>query len=314
MTALPVLQRTRPDVDVDAGPVPAWPHQPLVEWQVLGHCNYDCSYCIQSKKHRVGAPSDAQLQASLTFLSSLPGRWEIKTTGGEPFATRTFLDVVVPGLMATPHVMSTLTNLSVPPSTLQRFAQATYGRLAVVSASLHQEFTAIDAFLLRLETLRDAVHADTRIVVNSVLVPDRLADVARAKAAVEARGFVFFPQVMKQKSGIAAYAPQQWREVEAIVGDVDTAAQTRAANMAPSYEGRRCYAGARYVVLTKEGDAWSCRTAKRVQEGYLGNVASGVALLAGPRACPYTICPCTTVANRGMIDGVPLRARVWDDE
>jgi len=31
--------------------------RPTIEWQVCGICNYDCSYCIQSKKYRVGHPS-----------------------------------------------------------------------------------------------------------------------------------------------------------------------------------------------------------------------------------------------------------------
>jgi MoaA/NifB/PqqE/SkfB family radical SAM enzyme len=313
MTALPILQNAVV-VDTLVGPVPPWPHQALVEWQVLGHCNYDCSYCVQAKRHRVGIPSAAQLSSSLAWLSSLPGRWEIKTTGGEPFATKAFMDVVVPGIMATSHVMSTLTNLSAPVTVLQRFAAMTRGRLAVVSASLHQEFSTTTQFLSRLMALRDAVDDNTRIVVNSVLVPDRLSAVAEAKRDVEAAGFVFFPQVMKQKGGIAIYTPSQWREVEAIVGDIHKAGDKRSANLSPSYAGRGCYAGARYVVLTKDGDAWSCRTAKRFGEGHLGNVSTGISLHGGPRLCPYPICPCTTVANRGMIEGVPMRSRVWEDE
>jgi organic radical activating enzyme len=313
MMSLPIVRDTT-GVDAAAGPMPPWPHQPLVEWQVLGHCNYDCSYCIQAKRHRVGVPSSLQLSSSLQFLADLPGRWEVKTTGGEPFAMKGFLDEVVPGIMATQHVMSTLTNLSAPVAVLQRFAQLTHGRLAVVSASLHQEFTTTDVFLTRLRALRDAVHADTRLVVNSVLVPDRLAEAAAAKQAVEAAGFVYFPQVMKRKGGIAVYTPDQWRDAAAIIGDVDNNGHSRTANLSPSYQGRACYAGARYVVLTQSGDAWSCRTAKRFDEGYLGNVATGITLHGGPRSCPYPICPCTTVANRGMIAGVPMKARIWEDE
>ena len=33
------------------------PRRRTVEWQVCGVCNYDCSYCIQSRKSRVGHPS-----------------------------------------------------------------------------------------------------------------------------------------------------------------------------------------------------------------------------------------------------------------
>jgi len=320
------------DAVFDDDAAPPWPHQPTVEWQVVGQCNYDCSYCIQSRKHRVGISADDDLHRAIDFLAALPveqGRpWEIKTTGGEPFSFRGFLDVVVPGLMdRTPHAMSTLTNLSAPPAILRRFAQKTRGRLRVVSASLHLEHTTPPAFLARLQALRDAVDDDVRIVVNAVLVPDRLSSVREAQRAVEGAGFRFFPQLMKVKGGVFAYSPQQWSQVKEIVGDLDEAARTRSANLAPAYTGRRCWAGARYLVLTKDGEAWSCRTAKRHGEGFLGSVfgsvhgassssssAGAVKLHPGARACPYTICPCATPANRGMIEGVASKAALDEED
>lgn len=320
MTGLPILDDDRVrSIDSETvettEPAPPWPHQPTVEWQVVGQCNYDCSYCIQSKKHRVGVPTDDSLRASLRFLSALPGPlpWEVKTTGGEPFSFRGFLDVVVPGLMETPHSMSTLTNLSAPPAILRKFAKLTFNRLRVVSASLHLEHEQPAPFLDRLEALRDAAADDVRIVVNAVLVPDNLAAVRAARDAVVARGFRFFPQLMKVKGGVFAYAPAQWAQVKDIVGDLALAAQNRSANLAPAYTGQRCWAGARYLVLTKEGDAYSCRTAKRHGEGFLGNVEDGATLNGGGRRCTYTICPCATPANRGMIEGVSPTSAVLQD-
>lgn len=327
MTMLRVLSpATTTNLAFDDRAAPPWPHQPTVEWQVVGQCNYDCSYCIQSRKHRVGINGNESLARAIDWLATLPvddaGPWEVKTTGGEPFSFRGFLDVVVPGLMErTPHHMSTLTNLSAPASTLQKFASLTRGRLRVVSASLHLEHTTPTQFLARLSALRDAVDDDVRIVVNAVLVPDRLEVVREAQQAVEAAGFRFFPQLMKVKGGVFAYSPQQWAQVKHIVGDLDDAARTRSANLAPAYTGRHCWAGARYFVLTKEGDAYSCRTAKRHGEGFLGNVYAttndvddAVVLHPGARACPYTICPCATPANRGMIEGVPSKAMLDDDD
>ncbi len=320
MSALPVLNSGSVGRRVDVGDfaadlpmAPPWPHTPTVEWQVVGQCNYDCSYCIQSKKHRQGISGDDDLCRAIDFLARLPTsaahpRWEIKTTGGEPFSFRGFLKVVVPGLMErTPHRMGTLTNLSAPARVLKDFAAQTYGRLSIVSASLHLEHTDAASFLGRLSALRDAVADDAHIVVNCVLVPDRLDAVAAAQREVVAAGFRFFPQLMKVKGGVFAYSPAQWQQVRGIVGDLDAAAATRSANLAPAYTGRHCYAGARYLVVTKEGDAWSCRTAKRHDEGYLGNLLDApdeVTLHPGARPCPYTMCPCATPANRGMIEGV----------
>ncbi len=309
-----VALRIVDDVLHDVGEAPPWAHRPTVEWQVVGRCNYDCSYCIQSKKYRQGAPSDDELRRAISFFRALPGTWEIKTTGGEPFALRAFHDVVVPGLMDdTPHQMGTLTNLSAGKSVITRFAKRTYGRLSIVSASLHLEFTDSASFLDRLSALRDHVADSTRIVVNCVCVPDALDAVITAKCCVEAAGFSFFPQLMKVKGGVFAYSPAQWAKVQEIVGDLHLAHATRSANLAPAYTGKRCFAGARYLVVTKEGDAYACRTAKRHGEGFLGNVFSSVRLTRGA-PCPYTICPCATPANRGMIEGVVAKGVDLDED
>lgn len=311
MRRLPLLSPgtgTNEHVLEDWPAAPPWAHAATVEWQICGHCNYDCSYCIQSRKHRVGYPSDEHIDRALAVLAALPGRWEVKMTGGEPFASPRFLRHVLPGLMRTPHTVSTLTNLSAPPRALERFAALTHGRLGVVSASLHLEFTAVAEFLARLAVLRAAVHADARIVVNSVLVPGRLAAVADAKARVEAAGFRFFPQWLKVKGERHAYDDADMAWVRRIVGDLELAAQQRSANLAPAYTGRACYAGARYFVLLQDGTAWSCRSARRHGEGALGAVyAEDLALRTGPHRCGYAMCPCAVPANRGMIEGVPMR-------
>ena len=105
--------------------------RPTIEWQVCGVCNYDCSYCIQSKVYRVGHPSPEQVEGFLGFFAALPGRWEVKMTGGEPFAFKGFMERIVPGLVErTGHTVSVLTNLSAPWSVLERFARLTQGRLA----------------------------------------------------------------------------------------------------------------------------------------------------------------------------------------
>ena len=78
--------------------------KPTVEWQVAGACNYDCSYCIQSKRYRKGRPDSVQMDSALRAFAALPGTWEIKCSGGEAFAHPLFMSQIVPGLMEqTPH-------------------------------------------------------------------------------------------------------------------------------------------------------------------------------------------------------------------
>jgi hypothetical protein len=276
---------------------------PTIEWQVCGVCNYDCSYCIQSPATRVGHPSPAELERFLAFFAALPGRWEIKMTGGEPFAFKGFMETIVPGLVErTPHTLSVLTNLSAPASVLDRFAALTRGRLGIVSASLHLEFAAVGEFVAKAVRLRANMDPDARLVVNEVLVPGRLDEVRAARRAVEAAGLRWFPQVMKVGPGVVDYDAADAPAVAELVGIAPT---PRDANLAPSYRGRLCWSGVEYFVLTQRGEAWSCRTGRRFREGFLGNVLDGtVRLAAAPTPCPYDICPCTVPANRGMIEGI----------
>lgn len=277
--------------------------RPTVEWQVCGVCNYDCSYCIQSKKYRVGQPSDSELDGFLEFFAALIPNWEIKMTGGEPFASRGFMTRIVPGLIErSEHRLSVLTNLSAPLDVLGRFARLTRGRLEIVSASLHLEQVELGEFVDKARRLRELMDPRARLVINTVLVPDELDRVARARAALEAAGLRLFPQVLKTKGGVFDYHADDRRKLRVLVGAAPT---SRAANLAPSHRGKRCWAGADYFVLTQRGDAWSCRTSKRFDEGFLGNVLDGsFQRRSAALECSYSICPCAVPANRGMIEGI----------
>jgi len=275
-----------------------------IEWQVCGVCNYDCSYCIQSPKTRVGHPSDDDVSRFLDFFEALPESWEVKMTGGEPFAFRAFLERIVPGLVErTSHTVSVLTNLSAPVAQLDRFAELTRGRLGIVSASLHLEHVEVGAFVEKATRLRARIDPDAKLVINAVLVPGRLDEVRAARRTIEDAGLRFFPQVMKVGKGIFDYDEIDRIAVDGLVG---IRPNPRHANVAPNYRGRMCWTGVEYFVLTQRGDAWRCRTARRYDEGFLGNVLQDTLRLGdAPSPCTYDICPCTVPANRGMIGPRP---------
>ncbi len=280
--------------------------RPTIEWQVCGHCNYSCSYCIQSPMHRRGSPTPGEIERFLSFFASLPDAWEIKMSGGEPFSLSSFLEIIVPGLVKnTPHTISVLTNLSPSLDALMRFASMTRGRLGIVSASLHLEFEDTASFLKKALVLRAHMDPAASLVINSVLVPGRMEEFVRAKRDVEATGLRFFPQVMKAGKGIYPYNEEDRKRIEEILGEDPS---PHLANRAPSYQGLRCWAGVEYFVVTQTGEAWMCRTAKRYAEGFLGNVLTGpVQLVTAPSPCPYEICPCTVPANRGMVELPAIR-------
>lgn len=272
-----------------------------IEWQVAGACNYDCSYCIQSRRYRKGRPEKSKLEAALAVFAALPGRWEIKCSGGEAFAHPLFMELVVPGLMErTPHRMSVLTNFSASRSDLMRFARATRGRLSVFSASLHTEFTDLDAFVRKAAWFVSSLDPEVSFVVNQVVLPGKEADAARCRDALATHDIRWFPQLFKTGGGVADYPNET--ALRELIGD---SPGPRDANLAPSYRGKTCWTGVDYFTVDKDGSAWSCRTAKRHGEGQLGNLFEGtVSLRTEPAPCPWDICPCTVPANRGMIEGV----------
>lgn len=276
--------------------------QPTIEWQTNGICNYDCSYCIQSKKFRQGYPSEEEIEKFLEFFATLQGNWEIKMSGGEPFAFKGFMDKIVPGLAKLPHKISVLTNFSAPLPVLRRFVDLLGNKLSIVSVSLHLEYVQASDFVEKVSCFKQWLAPTTSLVINNVLVPNTLTNLLEVKSLVEQAGLKYFPQIMKTKHGVFSYTLEEQDLVVQLTGKNPSSKQ---ANLAPSYRGLLCWTGVEYFVLDQKGNAWSCRTAKRFQEGYLGNVLTDkVKLKTAPTPCKYDICPCSVPANRGMIEGI----------
>lgn len=281
--------------------------QPTVEWQVNGKCNYDCSYCIQSKKSRVGFPDEQTVDSIIGQFAKLPGVWEVKMSGGEPFAFKGYIEQVIPGLVnRTPHRISTLTNFSAPLGVLEKFCQLTGDRLRITSASLHPEFVEFETFLDKAKAyrqLRNRHNPNSSFVVNVVLVPGRVKDHVAFREQLLAEGFRYFPQLMKIKGGVYPYNDSEREMIEELTG---ASHDPRTVNRAPSYQGLHCEAGAWYFTVDKNGDAWSCRTDKRFHDPAdgpsLGNLVDGTFQRRhSGGACPFPICPCTVPANRGIV-------------
>ena len=63
---------------------PRYPLEGVVSWNMNTTCNYRCSYCTQRfVDDRAQWASD--LPRFVRAFSALPGDWEIKLSGGEPF-------------------------------------------------------------------------------------------------------------------------------------------------------------------------------------------------------------------------------------
>lgn len=302
------------------------PLHPTVEWQVAGHCNYDCPYCIQSRAMRVGSPDDSTVESIIHGFGKLPGNWEIKISGGEPFAYKGFVAHAIPLLIEkTSHSVSVLTNFSAPISILKQFCVKTGPRLRITSASFHPDTVECRDFVekcIQYRDLRSEFNPNSSFVVNVVLVPGKVSNHLVYREILQESGFRYFPQLMKIKGGVFPYNDKERALIEKITEGSHDPMQV---NRAPNYHGLHCDAGVWYFVVDQTGEAYTCRTGKR----YCGNNATGVSmssshslptiqksddrgrlgsfvrgdfkLLRAGGPCPYTICPCTVPANRGVV-------------
>jgi len=274
--------------------------RPVVNWNIVGGCNYRCSYCVQKHAEGVGGPTDEQLDAGLATLCALPGPWEFKISGGEPFLLKN-LPHVAQTLARAGHTVSLLTNLSPALPVIERFVAAAGEKLRTFSCSLHLEETRADDFLAKALAvgglLADLPKAS--FVVNYVVQPGRIPLAAALRRQFEAAGLKFYPQLMRINGAPASYGLiDRWRLKHAFA-DLQGPG---AINRGYRHQGKPCHAGHRYFILHPKGDAYTCYPGKREGSGYLGNIYDGsLRLNRGPLPCTYEVCPCTVPQNRGVV-------------
>lgn len=269
-----------------------YPLEGVVSWNMNTTCNYRCSYCTQrfvdDRRQRA-----KDVDAFVAALVGLPGDWEVKLSGGEPFRHPRFLEAVE-ALAAGGVRVSVVSNFSDSRERLERFAALTARAPGVFSASMHLEYEEVDAFLDKAAWF-DAVYAgafNVTCVATRENLP-RLADLAERFAV---RGVRFKVQPEKQDRDVIAYTDGEKSQLVSLGGHNATG------RVAPSFRGLPCWAGARSFILDHEGHAWRCYPARRYRTEYLGNVLDGSFRLhegAGP--CVYAYCNCTVPQERGMM-------------
>lgn len=296
--------RTAAPAGPEAGPGARM--RPAVSWNIVGGCNYRCSYCVQKRARGLGAPSEAELEGALSTLAALPGRWEVKISGGEPFLLERLPEIAA-RLGGAGHLVSVLTNLSAPLAAIDRFLGAAQGQLRTFSCSFHREAVSEDEFLEKALAVKARLAAwpKASFVVNAVLVPGAI-DAARASfERFSSAGIKFYPQLMRKDGALVAYGARDWVVMDEAFGELRLSCQM---NRGYALKGRRCHAGSRYFIVHPRGEAFRCYPAKRAGEGRLGSVFDGsLRLRDGPEPCPYEVCPCTVPQNRGIVEGAGAR-------
>ena len=196
-------------------------------------CNYRCSYCTQRfKDNRKQWARD--LPRFVEAFTRLPGDWEIKLSGGEPFRHPDISETVA-ALAEGGMRVSVVTNLSVSREVLARFARDTAARPGLLSASLHLEYAQPEAFRDTLLWLRDQYAG--RICVTCVATRDTLPRLPALKELFESVGLTFKVQPEKQDREVIDYTPQEQSSLLALGGHNNTG------RIAPDFFGRPCWAG-----------------------------------------------------------------------
>lgn len=269
---------------------PLYPIEGVVSWNMNTTCNYRCSYCTQRfVDDRKQWARD--LPRFLEAFAALPGDWEIKLSGGEPFRHPDFLHAVQ-SLADSGLRVSVVTNLSSSLEELLEFARLTQHRPGLLSASLHLEYAEPEAFRDKLAALSEVFAG--RVCVTCVATREVLPRLPALAALFEGLNFKIQPE--KQDRDVIAYSPSEREQLLSLGGHNGTG------SIEPDLEGRPCWAGSRYFIVDHRGEAYRCYPARRYRKEHLGNLLEGP-LSLGRRAepCLYRYCNCTVPQQRGMV-------------
>ena len=271
---------------------PPYPLEGVVSWNMNTTCNYRCTYCTQ-RFVESRAQWARDLPRFLAAFAALPGDWEVKLSGGEPFRHPHFLEAVE-ALCASGLRVSVVTNLSSSDDDLARFAQATARKPGLISASLHLEYAEPQAFLDKVRRLAQ-VHTGG-LCVTCVATRPNLPRLPDLRAKFEECGIAFKVQPEKEDRDVIDYTPAERDALLALGGHNDTGL------IDPDFSGQRCWAGARYFIVDHVGDAWRCYPSRRQRLESLGNfLTPGFRLGLDATPCRYTYCNCTVPQQRGMV-------------
>lgn len=267
-----------------------YPLEGVVSWNMNTTCNYRCTYCTQRHLEDRGRWA-RDLPAFIEAFRRLPGDWEVKLSGGEPFQHPGFLELVE-ALAAQGRRVSVVTNLSAKEEVLARFAALTARRPGLLSASLHLEYVDAREFRDKLSRFA-AVHAG-RVCATCVATRTNLPRLSELRALFAPIRLKIQPE--KQDRDVIAYSEAELGTLEELWGHNDTG------TIAPSFEGRPCWAGARYLIVDDRGEAFRCYPARRQRAERLGNLLDGTFRLRfAPEPCRYSYCNCTVPPERGMV-------------
>ena len=275
------------------------PVEGVITWNINTTCNYRCSYCTQrflDDRARWSQDTEGFIRA---FREKLPGLWEVKLSGGEPFQHPTLLEITR-GLKEAGHFVSVVTNFSANEKRLEAFLDAAQQSLRVFSASLHLEYVdtaaALQTFAEKGKLVQSRLGDRGSFNITCVATRQNMERLVTLKTFFEGHGLRFKVQPEKEARDIIGYTEAEKKFLLSLGG------HNNLQELHFDFQGRPCWAGAKSFTLDDKGNAWRCYPARRYRTQYLGNLLQDTfALAEGPSPCLYSYCNCTVPIERQMM-------------
>ena len=277
------------------------------DWKLLNTCNFRCSYCFISPellggKMRVAAGPQAWRSA----FERTGKTWLLHLTGGEPSLYIDFVELC--RALTETHYISLNSNLS--GRAIAAFADIVDPtRVSFINAGLHLEEResrgAHRSFVQNAAALKSRGFP---IFVSLVATPSALRRFDEAAALLAPVGLFPAPKLLRERFEGQTYPDAYTDEDKALFRSLAIAAREaywpfltgireapsidvfdddELLGGEPSYVGRSCAAGSRFISIEPDGEVFRCSAKTR-----LGNLLDGsFEPLPGPAACDTRFCP-----------------------
>lgn len=175
--------------------MPERPYDVEAQWIINLICNYTCDYCFSS------APEDPDLagkvppQACADFFRSTGKTWLFHLTGGEPFASRSFVELCT--ALSQDHFLAINSNLA--SQRVRAFVQSVSPKRVVsIHCGVHpEEREKRNGWPLLLDNLRILVEAGFPVIASCVMTPDAFALYERAGERLDSVGVPLIPKLVR---------------------------------------------------------------------------------------------------------------------
>jgi len=277
------------------------------DWVLLRTCNFRCTYCGIPPAELGGKLNVYATPSQWTEAFKATGEtWLLHITGGEPSVYPDFVELCES--LTRDHFLSLNTNFSHP--CLDDFStRIDPERVHFINAALHyDERLTRDSLDVFTDRARRFAERGFNLLISSVMTPAVSEVFDELQDQFEARGLSIIPKAMRGWHEGRLYpdsyttaqrrlfrehlarARQQYAPVLARMGEapsINMFTDERFLKRIPSYQGKLCAAGEKFVQIEPDGNVVRCNSGQS-----LGNILlRNLEMFSGPRPCDTTYCP-----------------------